>query len=409
MFEPQDHPNDLQYPGGPPVPPYDAAGWTLAFQMGIRFERVLTGFDGPFERIPYGETQPFEKTALPSTAGAGFILSPAINNSFTVVNDLLRSGIEVHRLTSTGSDAQATGSFYIPATSKARNALAVSAATNGVKVEAINKKPAGIARINPARIAIWNRYGGSMPSGWLSWIMEQFHFDYSFIYPQEIDSIDLRKKYDVIIFTSGAIPGLRSGGEQSYQGGRQAPNPDIPEEYRMMTGTITQEKSIPKIRKFIEQGGVVITMETSTNLAYHLGLPVRNALTRLNEKGEETRLSGNEYYIPGSLLQADIQTNDPACYGMPAMADVYFSQSPVFRFDEKAETGGLKKLAWYSTETPLHSGWALGQNYLKDGIIAFSAPVGEGMLYAFGPNITFRSQTHGMFKMIFNQLYVKKK
>jgi len=28
MFEPQDH-YDFQYPGGPPVPPYDAAGWTL--------------------------------------------------------------------------------------------------------------------------------------------------------------------------------------------------------------------------------------------------------------------------------------------------------------------------------------------------------------------------------------------
>ena len=26
MFEPQDHPNDFQYPGGPPIPPYDSAG-----------------------------------------------------------------------------------------------------------------------------------------------------------------------------------------------------------------------------------------------------------------------------------------------------------------------------------------------------------------------------------------------
>ena len=23
MFEPQDHPNDVRYPGGPPIPPYD--------------------------------------------------------------------------------------------------------------------------------------------------------------------------------------------------------------------------------------------------------------------------------------------------------------------------------------------------------------------------------------------------
>ena len=52
MFEPQDHPNDFQYPGGPPIPPYDNAGWTLAFQMGVKFDRVLEGVDGPFEAIP---------------------------------------------------------------------------------------------------------------------------------------------------------------------------------------------------------------------------------------------------------------------------------------------------------------------------------------------------------------------
>jgi hypothetical protein len=34
MFDPQDHPNDFQYPGGPPVRPYDAAGWTLGVSDG---------------------------------------------------------------------------------------------------------------------------------------------------------------------------------------------------------------------------------------------------------------------------------------------------------------------------------------------------------------------------------------
>jgi hypothetical protein len=57
MFEPQNHPNDFQYPGGPPVRPYDAAGWTLALQMGIQFDRILNGFDGPFIALPYGQIQ----------------------------------------------------------------------------------------------------------------------------------------------------------------------------------------------------------------------------------------------------------------------------------------------------------------------------------------------------------------
>ncbi|MGK2962168.1 MAG: M14 family metallopeptidase, partial [Gemmatimonadaceae bacterium] len=51
MFEPQDHPDDFNYPGGPPIPPYDNAGWTLAYQMGVEFDRILEPFTGPFEKL----------------------------------------------------------------------------------------------------------------------------------------------------------------------------------------------------------------------------------------------------------------------------------------------------------------------------------------------------------------------
>ena len=51
MFEPQDHPDDFAYPGGPPIAPYDMAGWTLAFQMGVKFDRILDAFEGPLEEL----------------------------------------------------------------------------------------------------------------------------------------------------------------------------------------------------------------------------------------------------------------------------------------------------------------------------------------------------------------------
>ena len=58
MFEPQDHPDDIPYPGGPPTPPYDSAGWTLAFQMGVKFDRVLDGFEGRSSRIDEFSSRP---------------------------------------------------------------------------------------------------------------------------------------------------------------------------------------------------------------------------------------------------------------------------------------------------------------------------------------------------------------
>jgi hypothetical protein len=414
LFEPQDHPNDLQYPGGPPIPPYDAAGWTLAFQMGIKFTRILDNPDGQFEALPYGELQSPQATEMPASAGAsGFILSPRVNNSFIVANDLMSKGIPVYRLK--GDDKKQAGidpgSFYIPSSSKARTALANISPGYGVKVSSTTVRPSQSERISPARVAIWNRYGGSMPAGWISWIMEQFHFSYKFIYAQNIDSGNLKKDYDIIILVSGAIPQYRAVSDSAVaagqrQQGRSEVNENIPAEYRAWTGSITPERSIPQIIRFIEEGGTVITIGTSTNLAYYLRLPVKNALVRTNDKGEEVALRQTEYYIPGSLLVADIDTLASSNWGMPSRSHFYFEDSPVFRLGPDAVSRGIRKLAWFSTDAPLSSGWALGQGFLKDGVPAFEAPVGKGKFCAFGPEITFRSQPHGTFKLLFNQLYI---
>ena len=52
MFEPQDHPNDFQFPGGPPIPPYDTTGWTLAYQMGLTFDRLFDDVTVRSRRFP---------------------------------------------------------------------------------------------------------------------------------------------------------------------------------------------------------------------------------------------------------------------------------------------------------------------------------------------------------------------
>lgn len=408
MFEPQDHPNDFQYAGGPPIRPYDAAGWTLAFQMGVQFDRIMENVTGPFVKVPYGEIQTPLKQPF-STGTGGYVISPRINNAFIAVNDLLKQGVEVYRLPNkiNGNENMGPGAFYIPGSAKAQAVLSKASADLGLKVSAIAKKPEGAMKISPSRIAIWNTYGGSIPAGWVRWLMEQYHFGYQFIYPQEIDAGNLRKKYDVIILVTGAIPPVGRT-PVARAGGRQPDAADIPAEFRPWLGSITAEKSIPQLKKFLEAGGNIVTIGTSTNLAYHLNLPVKNALTETNEKGKERPLSGNKYYIPGSLLVASLDTTQAAAWGMSSQNDVYFDRSPVFKLLPEAEQKGVKALAWFTTDKPLHSGWAWGQSYLKDGVAAFVAPVGEGKLYAFGPEITFRGQSHSTFKLLFNQLYLHK-
>src|SRR5207247_3068195 len=94
MFEPQDHPDDFAYPGGPPIPPYDNAGWTLAYQMGVVFDRVLEGFDGPFEKVS-GMAKPPAGTVAPATTAVGCLLRDQTNDSFIATNRLLATGEDV--------------------------------------------------------------------------------------------------------------------------------------------------------------------------------------------------------------------------------------------------------------------------------------------------------------------------
>ena len=123
--------------------------------------------------------------------------------------------------------------------------------------------------------------------------------------------------------------------------------------------------------------------------------------------GTERRLPAEKYYIPGSVLRADFDQSSPSNWGMDKAADVYFDNSPVFKIAPEAISGGqIKPLAWFGNPAPLRSGWAWGQAYLQDGVTAFEAKVGQGKLLAFGPEITFRAQTHGTFKLLFNQLYL---
>jgi hypothetical protein len=368
LFEPQDHPNDFAYPGGPPIAPYDAAGWTLAYTMGVHFDRILDAFDGPFQRIPFGELQ----QSAPA-APQGGRLDARSNASYLAVNDLLKAGKPIYRSTTNGD-------FYTSA--------------HGHSQE----------KIHPARIALCDVYGGSISAGWVRFILEQYHFPADIIYPKTIDSGNLHDKYDVIVFVTGIIPSATAG-EEGFRFGRD-PSPDsIPAEYRSHLGRITVQQSVPQLKKFLETGGRIVTIGSSTGLAYHLGLPVHDALVEM-ANGKTRKLPNEKFYIPGSVLRMSLDTTIQPSWGMDSVADVYFDQSPVFHIDPQATANGsVRPIAWFATDTPLRSGWAWGQAYLQDGVAAFVATVGKGRFYAFGPEITFRAQTHGTFKLLFNQLY----
>ena len=404
MFEPQDHPNDFPYPGGPPNPPYDVTGWTLAMQMGVEFDRVRDGFDGPFAKIEGLLPAPAATVSGPASP-AGYLLSHRINNSFIVVNRLLKAGAQVYWLKGEveGGQNLGTGAVWVPAAAPVRAILERGARELGVAALGVAKAPAGEAlQLKPIRIGLYDQYGGIIPSGWTRWLLEQYEFPFEVVYPQTLDAGDLKAKFDVLLLPDGAVrrPGSRGGQ------GPAAPKPEsIPEEYRGWLGRISDETTVPQLRKFVEAGGSVVTIGSSTSLAAAFGVPVRDHLSEIGPDGRERSLPREKFYIPGSLLKVDVDNTDPLAYGMPKQVDIFFDNSPVFRLDPSA---GIKKtapVAWFSSAAPLVSGWAWGQQYLDAGTAVAEATVGEGKVVLLGPEVAFRSQPHGTFKLLFNGLY----
>jgi hypothetical protein len=379
MFEPQDHPNVFPVPGGPPTPPYDNAGWTLAFQMGVEFDRVLEPFTGPFERITDWNV-PVPPARLSTTTAPAYALSRALNDSVRAVNRLLAAGDAI---------SADQSKYYVTSGAATAGRLTQIATELGVPVESATV-PATAAPVQRRRIGLWDRYGGSMEAGWTRWLLEQFEFPFERVFAPRLDAGNLNAAYDVLVFVDGAIPADSSAPAA-------ADPPDVPAEFRPHLGRVTVDRTMPQLRAFAEGGGTIVAIGASAaNLARHLKLPVENHLV---ENG--TPLPRSKYFVPGSLLGARVDTTHPLAAGMRPRADMFFDNSPVFRAPSDPS---VRVIASFDSTTPLRSGWAWGQHYLSGGVAALDVRVGKGRVVLYGPEILQRAQPHGTFKLLFNAL-----
>jgi hypothetical protein len=418
MLEPQDHPDDFAYPGAPPTRPYDTTGWTLAYQMGVTFDRVYNAMSGPFEKITTDLAAPPPGTIAGAGKPAGYLVSHEYNDAYTLTNRLLKAKLPVYWLSqpvTADGKSLAAGALWIPYSTQSHELLEIAAKTLGINAYAVPAKPAGEAlEMHTPRIGLVDTYGGSMTSGWTRWLFEQFEFPFTVIYPQTLDAGNLNASFDDIVFADGVLPNLTpipAGGASPAAGGAggdaprgfgQQPRPEtIPEEFRSHLGRITSDKTLPQLTAFVQSGGTLLTIGSSSRIYGALRLPVKDALTEV-VRGKEQAVPSERFYIPGSLLKAEVDNTQPVAYGMPSTVDVFYDNSPAFKATPDAGAHGLKPIAWFGDGTLLDSGWAWGQTYLNDSIAVAQANLGKGHVLLFGPEIAFRGQPHATFKFLFN-------
>jgi hypothetical protein len=308
------------------------------------------------------------------------------------------------------------GAFYVVASGTSTPIIQAAATELGIDADGTSARPdASAKKYTARRVALMDTPTGSMPSGWTRFIMERYEFPFTVVCGAGFDDANLRSKYDVIVVPSGSTLGGPGGGRGA--GGRggaggagtnppASNDPDLRSLCEVTTGTGTGATTAENVKKFVNEGGLVVAAgSASRGIGSLFDLPMTNYLVDREPGEQDTNLSSDKFYVPGSVLRVAVDSTASSAYGSQGHIDVFFDNSPVFRLNPDAQMRGVRPVMWFDSRTPLRSGWAWGQNYLEGGVAAVEAQVGRGRLYLYGPEITFRAQPHGTFKFLFNGIY----
>lgn len=381
LLEAQEYPDIRESAGGAPIRPYDVAGWTLPYQMGVRTFEVTNPFEVDLERVnrldPAG-------TRLPRRTGWGYILSHQENTAAIVVNRLLQVGAEVYWLAASESINGQTvpaGAILVPA--KETRHLQNVTRDLSVTVTTLRKKPkTEVYRLNPTRVGMYKPWTSSMHEGWSRWLLEQYEFPFTNIYNEEFRVGNLRDRYDVIYIPDLYADGIIEGREEGT----------VPPKFAEGIGA----EGVTQLKKFVEAGGVLITMDSSSDLVIgEFGLPVANVLKDVDRK---------DFYCPGSILAMQYDNTHPVAYGMGREDVAFFARSPAFKIIPNFSVEA-KAVAKYPKKQILKSGYLLGEGKIANRAAIVDIPMKQGHVILLGFRAINRTQAHATFKVFFNAIH----
>ena len=395
VMEVQRYPDLREYPEGPPEQPYDAAGWTLPYQMDVDVieasqplgEDVRAAMTPLSAQPTAWDSEVADAASFDAVPGVGFdsdsvaaairpmpgrvtgsgsalLLDPAQNNSFRALNEAWRADASVRF---------ADGRYVVSGLSGG----AVEQLVRDLALQASRGSDSGTP-LPQARVGLYRPWSPSMDEGWTRWLFEQHGFAFRNVRSADVRAGDLRDRYDVLVLPSERAGGLMDG----FATG------SAPAQY---VGGLGGE-GIRTLDRFVRDGGTLVCMSASSDLCIdELHLPVSNVVRGLGR---------DEFFSSGSLLEVRIDTGHPVMAGMPERAKIFFDRSPVFTTEDGFE--GAVIASYAPDGSPLLSGYLLGEEHLQGQAAALDVRLGEGHVILVGFRSQWRGQPRGTFRVLFN-------
>jgi hypothetical protein len=406
LLEKQKYPDMRQYPGGPPVPPYDNAAWTLPLQMGVACDEVEEPFEAKLEKI---DAVPYPKAPSKQGQGAYVLLSSQVNASYSVAFALLKDKAEMWRTSAhaavKGVEVPA-GSFIVKNTPEIKKTLPAILDKHHLAVIDVDDIAAlPKAALKAPRIGLFQSWRGNMDEGWTRFVFDDLGVPYKTLHNADIKGTkekkaDLRAEYDVIVFADENANTIKGTRPQATPGAGGAESPmarafrqgTMPPEYE---GGIGQE-GVDALKAFVEKGGILVALNGASEFAIgDFGPPVRNTLTGVDR---------TKFFCPTSILRLLVDNETPIGYGMPKEAAAMFVNSLAFSTSSPSFEWDRKVVASYPKDEILLSGWLLGEEYLSRRAAVVDTKWKEGRIILIGVRCQNRAQSHGTYKFLLNAL-----
>jgi hypothetical protein len=385
----------------PDLTTYDDSAWTLAL---MTHTTITPSSDLGVLEVPVEPVTEFLATGKVTDAPAPVAYAVPDHGSPSLITlryALAEVKIQIaEKSFPAGAATLPAGTFIVPADAAAR--LKPLAAKLGLDLVALTAQPT-VATHEAAmpRVAMFSTWSGTQDVGWVRFAFDQYKVPYDLIFKERVLKGDLRRDYDLVLVPNQ----VRS---------TKALLTDIPKGPKPLAYTKTAEfkflgdygssdditggmgaAGVAELQRFTEQGGLLVTLGTSSAFPPDMGLtPQIDAGT-----------TSAKFYAPGPIVEADIlKPENPIFYGYSEKTvPVRYAGGPLFRMSA-ADDRRQVLMRFPSGDRSVLSGLMNGADEIKGRAAIVLAPDGQGTVLMFATNPIWRWQNLGEFRMMFNTI-----
>jgi len=391
----------------PALRTYDDTGWTMGMMANIEVREIA---DKTILGVPVQPVERFDWKGVLSgfPARSAYVIPHYGSNTLiTLRARLLDLKFEVaEKAFKVNGNEFPAGSFIVPVQAgpneNLHQRLKLAVEELGLQAMSLENLP-DVPRheIEMPRLAMFSTWGNTQEVGWVRHAFDTFAVPYDLIYKERIKAGNLRASYDVILIPSQGRGGAKSivfdvdSRERAlpYKKSDQYPTLGMYGESDDISGGMGLP-GVLELEKFVNAGGVLITLGASSYL------PAEYGLTR---RVDAVRPSA-QFYAPGPILDAEIQQPaHPIFYGYTAKTTpVRYANGPLLVVPELDKAQVLMRFS--GTEKSVLSGLMRGVAETRNRAAIVDVPAGSGRVLLFATNPCYRWQNHGEFPMLFNAI-----